>query len=62
VRLEGGGDGLGQQYRTPREAVLTQGMDLVIVGRGITQAPDPASIASTYREAAFSAYRERISA
>ena len=35
IVLESKGDSMGQQYRTPREAVLNSGCDVIIVGRGI---------------------------
>ena len=37
MKLGGGGDGLGQQYVTPRQAVEENGADIIIVGRGIYQ-------------------------
>ncbi|KAK8729029.1 hypothetical protein OTU49_008598 [Cherax quadricarinatus] len=60
VRLGKTGDGLGQQYVTPRSAILERGADIIIVGRGITQASDPVAAAKEYREEAFDAYQERI--
>ena len=48
-------DSLGQQYRTPTEAVST-GADVIIVGRSITCSPDPASEADRVRKEAFQAY------
>lgn len=47
------------QYVTPRVAVLERDADVIIVGRGITQAEDPAAAAQTYKEEAFAAYEER---
>ena len=46
---------------TPRDAIYTRKSDVIIVGRGITKAADPGEAAKQYQEAAFSAYRERIS-
>nr|XP_053645893.1 uncharacterized protein LOC128697919 [Cherax quadricarinatus] len=60
VRLGKTGDGLGQQYVTPRSAILERGADIIIVGRGITQASDPVAAAKEYQEEAFDAYQERI--
>jgi len=51
------GDGLKQQYVTPEQAVQG-GSDIIIVGRGIYGAPDPAIAAKQYREAGWRAYRE----
>lgn len=56
------GDGLGQQYNTPRKLVLERGCDVVIVGRGILKAPDRRAEAERYRLAAWRAYEERIGA
>nr|XP_045613569.1 uridine 5'-monophosphate synthase-like [Procambarus clarkii] len=60
VQLDKTMDGLGQQYVTPRAAILDRGADIVIVGRGITQATDPVAAATRYQEEAFTAYQERI--
>lgn len=54
------GDGLGQQYNSPRKVVLDQGCDVVIVGRGILDAPDPVKEAERYRREAWKAYEERL--
>ncbi|KAK3080097.1 hypothetical protein LTS18_003126 [Coniosporium uncinatum] len=54
------GDGLGQQYNTPRKLVLEQGCDVVIVGRGILKAEDRGAEAERYRKEAWEAYEERI--
>lgn len=54
-------DGLGQQYTTPHVAVVDKGADVIIVGRGITQAEDPVATAIKYKEDAYKAYQERIS-
>jgi uridine monophosphate synthetase len=57
VKLEKGGDSLGQQYETPYDAITRRGSDIIIVGRGITQAPEPAYAAKQYQEAGYAAYR-----
>lgn len=54
------GDGLGQQYVCPAEAVQKRGADIVIVGRGITEADDPRQIAKEYKESAFNAYESLL--
>ncbi|KAI1616448.1 orotidine-5'-phosphate decarboxylase [Exophiala viscosa] len=54
------GDGLGQQYRTPRKVVLEEGCDIIIVGRGILSAQDRVQQAEKYRLSAWTAYQERI--
>jgi orotidine-5'-phosphate decarboxylase len=60
VGLQVGGDGLGQQYRTPEEVVGRDGCDVVIVGRGIVGADDPVAIAEVYRERSWRAYEGRV--
>ncbi|MCH9644957.1 MAG: orotidine-5'-phosphate decarboxylase [Gammaproteobacteria bacterium] len=54
VKLDQGGDSLGQQYLTPQKVIRDNGSDVVIVGRGIYQADDPVAAAKKYREAAWS--------
>jgi uridine monophosphate synthetase len=54
------GDELGQRYNTPRQVVLEQGGDVIIVGRGIIRADDPAAEAERYRMEGWRAYEERI--
>lgn len=56
------GDDLGQQYNTPRQVVFQQGADVIIVGRGIIMADDPAAEAERYRDEAWRAYEERLGA
>ena len=54
------GDGKGQQYNTPKKLIGVMGNDLIIVGRGIIKANNPASEAERYRRTAWEAYQERI--
>lgn len=54
------GDGLGQQYLSPREVVQQGGTDIIVVGRGILQASDRAAAAQAYRREAWTAYEARI--
>ncbi|KAL2356914.1 Orotidine 5'-phosphate decarboxylase domain-containing protein [Cryomyces antarcticus] len=56
------GDALGQQYNTPRKVVLEMGCDVIIVGRGILNAPDRRRAAERYRKEGWAAYEERIRA
>ncbi len=59
VKLGGGSDTLGQRYTTPAD-VITAGSDVIIVGRGIYGADDPAAAAEEYRHAGWEAYQNRI--
>lgn len=58
ARVEG--DGKGQRYNTPKKLVGELGCDVVIVGRGIINAENPALEAERYRRKAWEAYEERI--
>lgn len=59
VKLETGTDKLGQQYITPEKAILENGSDIMIVGRGILQADDPLAEARAYRKAGWESYLQR---
>lgn len=50
-------DLLGQQYRTPEQAIAS-GSDGIIVGRAICRAADPQKIAREYRQRAWRAYKD----
>ncbi|BFZ55396.1 orotidine 5'-phosphate decarboxylase [Savitreella phatthalungensis] len=54
VNMDIQGDGLGQQFASPRNAV-ERGADIIIVGRGIYQAEDICSAARRYKEAGWAA-------
>ena len=57
VKLQPGGDTLGQQYLTPEEVITNRGCDVIIVGRGIYAATDPVEATKNYQEAGFNAYK-----
>lgn len=59
VQFEAKGDNLKQQYVTP-EAAIAGGSDIIIVGRGIYQASDPAAEAKRYRQAGWDAYLKTV--
>lgn len=66
IGLDSKGDSMGQQYRTPREAVFDSGCDIIIVGRGI-YGTDPKAVATIaakaerYMAEGWAAYLERLS-
>ncbi|KAI9512221.1 humps family-domain-containing protein [Russula earlei] len=66
VGLDATNDGLGQQYRTPEDAILGSGCDVIIVGRGIYGRPGNMDIdkvqrqSERYREAGWNAYLQRL--
>ncbi|KAJ0005940.1 hypothetical protein NQD34_015834 [Periophthalmus magnuspinnatus] len=54
------GDGLGQQYSTPEEVIKNKGSDVIIVGRGILEAPDRLKAAEAYRKSGWDGYTQRL--
>lgn len=60
IKFGSGVDGLGQQYGTPQKAIIENGADIIIVGRGIFGAKDALSEAKRYREAGWQAYSTRL--
>ncbi|VVC74761.1 Orotidine 5'-phosphate decarboxylase [Aquicella siphonis] len=59
VKIGSGSDTLGQQYVTPEKAILENGSDIIIVGRGIIQANDPLTEARKYRQSGWDCYLKR---
>lgn len=62
VQKSAGGDGMGQQYNTPRKVIIEAGTDIIIVGRGVLNAPDRPKEALEYRKQGWLAYEERLRA
>jgi len=59
VNLESKGDSLGQTYRTPEDAIIRDGCDIIIVGRGIYESKDRLEATKAYRTAGWDALKKR---
>lgn len=57
-----GTDALGQQYHSPRDLLVTNGTDLLIVGRAILKAKDVAAECRRYQTAGWQAYEQSLQA
>lgn len=59
VNVSSSGDGNGQQWRTVEQAVINDGCDVIIVGRGISAANDVVAEARRYAQAGWAALSQR---
>ncbi len=60
VSLDTNRDNLGQRYRTPHQVILEDKSDILIVGRNIIKARDPANEAHKYRQEGWKAYETAL--
>eukprot|EP01120_Amphizonella_sp_Union-15-10_P002653 TRINITY_DN12960_c0_g1_i1.p1 TRINITY_DN12960_c0_g1~~TRINITY_DN12960_c0_g1_i1.p1 ORF type:complete len:267 (-),score=35.93 TRINITY_DN12960_c0_g1_i1:8-808(-) len=60
IHLSSPGDDSGQGYHSPETMIIERGIDVIIVGRGITHADDKEAAAKVYRESGWKAYLKRI--
>jgi len=60
INIHAKGDAHGQTYNTPEKAFSKKATDIMIVGRGIYKAEDPAAAAKEYRDAGWTAYVESV--
>lgn len=60
VHMAAQGDPLGQQYQSPEDVILKRNCDVIIVGRGICQAPNFREAAGQYRQAGWDAYLKKL--
>ncbi len=59
IKLQEGTDGLGQTYVTPQRA-MQDGVDVIIVGRGIYQSGNPEEATKLYRQSGWDAYQATL--
>ncbi|KAK9731378.1 Orotidine 5prime-phosphate decarboxylase / HUMPS family [Popillia japonica] len=59
VQLEANTDNLDQQYNSPERVIIDKGGDIAVVGRGITKAEEPATVAAQYKHLLWDAYKQR---
>jgi len=59
VKFATEGDGLGQQYNSP-ETAISNGADVIIVGRGVTHCKNPVEEAKKYQVSGWDAYLRAV--
>ena len=62
ISIEKSGDALGQQYKSPHDAIAIGGSDVAIVGRSILESKNPLEAAQRYREECWKSYLSRSQA
>ncbi len=60
IKLQQGGDSLGQQYNSPDYVIGELGSDIAIVGRGILNAQNPKETAKLYQKICWEAYSSKL--
>uniref|UniRef100_A0A8D8QUL1 Uridine 5'-monophosphate synthase n=1 Tax=Cacopsylla melanoneura TaxID=428564 RepID=A0A8D8QUL1_9HEMI len=60
IHLSQAGDNKGQQYNSPNEVITLRGADIGVIGRGVTQAPDPLAAVKEYKRLMWEAYEQRL--
>ena len=60
VKMHPGQDNTGQRYNTPETAIMENRTDIIIVGRGITQASNLVESAEQFQEKGWQLYQQRV--
>lgn len=60
VKINSNGDDKDQRYREPKEAIIRDNCDVIIVGRGITQSDNPEEAAVIYARESFESYLNKF--
>lgn len=60
IKMQVGKDATGQRYNTPETAIIENGTDIIIVGRGITQAPNIVESANQFQVKGWQLYQQRL--
>lgn len=60
VKIAAGQDSMGQRYNDPKTAIMEHHSDVIIVGRGITEADHPKQMAAHYQQVGWQ-YRQQAS-
>ena len=60
VKMHPGQDSTGQRYNTPETAIMENRTDIIIVGRGVTQASNPSVSAEQFQIKGWQLYQQRV--